>query len=152
MNPGTLLLCRYTVGTYCCVFIMLLQKRDSAVQNSNIRGLSLKVNVLSCWKYALHQTQPFTCPIVLTNAKHITTYVLMQPCHFNFLICRCELFCQTLIPRNSNRSPSPSKYVSVLRELPNKLTVWKPIDTRLDMCDANVQKHQFSNLPAFLKS
>ncbi len=27
--------------------------------------------------------------------------------------------------------------------------LWKPIDTRLDMCDANVQKHQFSNLPAF---
>ncbi len=25
----------------------------------------------------------------------------------------------------------------------------KPIDTRLDMCDANVQKHPFSNLPAF---
>ncbi len=25
---------------------------------------------------------------------------------------------------------------------------WKPIDTRLDMCDANVQKHRFSNLPA----
>ncbi len=29
--------------------------------------------------------------------------------------------------------------------------VWKPIDTKLDMCVwyANVQKHQFSNLPAF---
>ncbi len=27
--------------------------------------------------------------------------------------------------------------------------LWKPIDTRLDMYDANVQKHQFSNLPAF---
>ncbi len=25
----------------------------------------------------------------------------------------------------------------------------KPIDTRLDMCDANVQKHQFSNIPAY---
>ncbi len=27
--------------------------------------------------------------------------------------------------------------------------LWKPIDTRLDMCDANIQKHQFSNLPAY---
>ncbi len=27
--------------------------------------------------------------------------------------------------------------------------LWKPIDVKLDMCDANVQKHQFSNLPAF---
>ncbi len=25
--------------------------------------------------------------------------------------------------------------------------LWKPVDTRLDMCDANV--HLFSNLPAF---
>ncbi len=27
--------------------------------------------------------------------------------------------------------------------------LWKPIDTRLNMCDANVQKHQYSNLPAY---
>ncbi len=26
----------------------------------------------------------------------------------------------------------------------------KPTDMKLDMCDANVQKHQFSNLPDFL--
>ncbi len=26
--------------------------------------------------------------------------------------------------------------------------LWKPIYTRLGMCDDNVQKHQFSNLPA----
>ncbi len=61
MNTGTfLLLCFYYVdiGTHCCVFIMFLQKRIAAVQNSNIQGLSLKANALSCWKYALHQTQP----------------------------------------------------------------------------------------------
>ncbi len=27
--------------------------------------------------------------------------------------------------------------------------LWKPIDMKLYMCDANVQKHQFSNIPAF---
>ncbi len=27
--------------------------------------------------------------------------------------------------------------------------LWKPIDMKLGMCDANVQKHQFSNLPAY---
>ncbi len=27
--------------------------------------------------------------------------------------------------------------------------LWKPIDMKLDMCDANIQKHQFSNLPAY---
>ncbi len=46
------------IGTYCCVFITLLEVHIAAVQNSNIRGLSLKMNALSCKKYALHQTQP----------------------------------------------------------------------------------------------
>ncbi len=27
--------------------------------------------------------------------------------------------------------------------------LWKPIDMKLDMCDANVQKHQFLNFPAY---
>ncbi len=56
VNPGTFYY--VDIGTYCYVFITLLQKHISAVQNSNIRGLSLKVNALSCRKYALHQTQP----------------------------------------------------------------------------------------------
>ncbi len=56
MIPGTFYY--VDIGTYCCVFNTLLQKRIEAVQNSNIWGLSLKVNALSCWKYALHQTQP----------------------------------------------------------------------------------------------
>ncbi len=46
------------IGMFCCVFIMLLQVHIAVVHNSNIRGVSLKVNVLSCWKYSLHQTQP----------------------------------------------------------------------------------------------
>ncbi len=44
----------------------VLQKRIAAVQNSNIRGLFLKVNALSCWKHK--------------------TYLFIQPCHFSFLI------------------------------------------------------------------
>ncbi len=27
--------------------------------------------------------------------------------------------------------------------------LWKPIDMKLDMCDANVKKYQFSNFPAY---
>ncbi len=27
--------------------------------------------------------------------------------------------------------------------------LWKPIDMKLDMCDANVQKYQFSNFQAY---
>ncbi len=65
-NLGTFLF-YVDIGTYWCVFITLLQKRIAAVHKSNIRGLSLKVNALLCWKYALHQTQPLTYTIVLTN-------------------------------------------------------------------------------------
>ncbi len=49
----------------------------------------------------------------------IQTHLLMQPCYLNFLICRFELFCQTVVTRDSNQSSSPLKYVSVLQELPN---------------------------------
>ncbi len=52
-------------------------------------------------------------------------YLLMQPCHFNFLICRFELLSRTMITQDSNRSSLPSKYVSVIRELPKKLTVYE---------------------------
>ncbi len=47
----------------------------------------------------------------------------MQPCRFNFFICRFELLCQTVITQDSNRSSSPTKYIFVLCELPNKPTV-----------------------------
>ncbi len=38
---------------------------------------------------------------MLTNAK---TYLLMQPCHFNFLICRFKLLCRTVFTWDSNHS------------------------------------------------
>ncbi len=107
-----------SAGTYCCVFITLLQKRIVAVQNENIWGLSIKCNALSCCKYALHQTQTQTYLIVITNAKLPYT-----TSHFNFLICRFELLCRIVITQDLNRSCSPPKYISVLREIPNKLTV-----------------------------
>ncbi len=49
LNTWTLARFYYVdLDTYFCVFIKLLQKRIAVVQNSNIRGLSLKVNALSC--------------------------------------------------------------------------------------------------------
>ncbi len=51
----------------------------------------------------------------------------MQSCPFNFLICRFEWFCPTVITQDSNRSSSPPKYIAVLRELPNKLTVYENV-------------------------
>ncbi len=55
----------------------------------------------------------------------IKTYLLMQPCHFNFLICRFDLLFWTVITRDTNRSSSSLKHVSELRELPNKLTIYE---------------------------
>ncbi len=71
----------------------------------------------------------------------------MQPFHFNFIVFRFELLCRTVFTQDLNLSSSPPKYVSVLRELPNKLTIYENhnIDTRLDMRDANVLKS-----PSFL--
>ncbi len=123
------------IGTYCCVFIMLLQKRIAAVQNSNIRGLSLKVNALSC------PTPNPTLNLADSVNKFktdIKMYLFMQPCHFNFLTCRFELVCRTVITWESNRSSSLYS-VSCWTNLPS-------IDTRLDMCDANIQKHQFKKI------
>ncbi len=108
------------IGTYCCIFITLLQKLIAAVQNSNIRSLSLKCNALSC---------PITnsnlnLPDSVNKCKtYIKTYLLIQPCHFNVLVCRFELLYRTVITQESNWSSSPFKYISVLRELQNKLTV-----------------------------
>ncbi len=64
VNPSTFLLRWYRYVLLC--FITLLQVRIAADQNSNIRGPSLKINPLSCWKYDLHQTQSKTYLIVLT--------------------------------------------------------------------------------------
>ncbi len=54
--------------------------------------------------------------------------------------------CQSVVPWDSNWSFSPSKFILTYQK---KLLSMKPIDMKLDMCDANVQKHQFSNLSAF---
>ncbi len=63
-------ICYVDISTYCCVCITLLQVRIAVVHNSNIWGVSLKVNAPSCWKYPLHQPNPKpTWFIVLTNAK-----------------------------------------------------------------------------------
>ncbi len=49
----------------------------------------------------------------------IKTYLLMQLCHFNFLICRFELFCRTVVTRDLNRvlkSPTSRYFVSYTKE------------------------------------
>ncbi len=63
--------------------------------------------------------------MILVAFVKVEKYLLMQPCHFNFLICRFALFCQTVITRDLNRRSLPPKYVSVLRKLLNKLMVYE---------------------------
>ncbi len=73
-------------------------------QNSNIWGLSIKVIALSCPT----QNPTLNLPYSVNKCKtDIKTYLLMRPCHFNFLICKFELLCQTVITRDKNRSSSP---------------------------------------------
>ncbi len=112
------------IGTYCCIFMKLLQKRNAAGSEFIYPGSFPKMNALSCWKYTLHQTQ--NLPESVNKCKtYLKMYLLMQLCHFKFIICRFELLCQTVITLDLNRSSTSLKYVSVLCELLNKLTVYE---------------------------
>ncbi len=120
MNPGTFLLRRYRYILLC--FYDVATETYCGGSEFNIRGLSLKVNALSCPT----PNPTLNLPDSVNKCKtDIKTYLLMQPCYINFFICRFELLCQTVITRDSNRNSSPHKYISVLRELPNKLTVYE---------------------------
>ncbi len=77
----------------------------------------------------------------------IKTHLLMQPCYLNFLICRFELFSRTVVTRDSNRKVLTTQvHLGTLWATKQTYRLWKPIDIKLDMCNNNVQKHQFSNL------
>ncbi len=148
VNPGTFLLRWYRYVLLC--FYYIASGSIATFLNSNIRGPSLKVNALSCWNYALHLTQPQTYLIELTNAKLV----------YNAFVDATVLFKLPYLhiwSVLSNRS-----YMGFEPELLNSQVhlrtlwatiqtyrLWKPIDMKLDMCDANVQKHQFPNLPAY---
>ncbi len=119
----------------------------AAVQNSNIRGLSLKVNALSCPT----PNPTLNLPDSVNKCKtDIKTYLLMQPVPFH--LPYMQIWTALSNRDYMNPSSSPLKYVSILQSATEQTyCVWKPIDTKLDMCVwyVNVQKHQFSNLPAF---
>ncbi len=145
VNRGAFLLCRYR---YILLgFYYVATETYCGGSELKYQGLYLKVNALSCSTPNPTLNQPDSVNKYKTDIK---TYLLMQSYHFSVLICRFELLCRTVTTRDLKRSSSPPKYVSVLRELPKQTYwLWKSIDTRLYMCDANIQKHQFSNLPAY---
>ncbi len=79
--------CYVDIGMYCCVCITLLQVRIAMVHNSNIGGVSLKVNAVSCWKYPYTPNPTLNLPDSVNKCKsYIKMYLLMQPCYFNFLM------------------------------------------------------------------
>ncbi len=106
------------IGTYCCVFITLLQKQIAAIQNSNIRTLFLKVNALSFPRPNPTLNLPDSVNKCKTDLK---TYLLIKPCYFNFLICRFELFCRTVITQDYISPTSPYS-VSYQTNLPSMKT------------------------------
>ncbi len=112
VNPGTF---NYVdIGTYCSVFITLLQVHIAMVQNSNIRGLSLKANALSCR----------TTPNPTLNLPHsvnkcttdITTYFFAISSSFADLNCfvePCFHRIQTAAPRLLSTSPYRTNLPSI---------------------------------------
>ncbi len=82
MNHGLFSLRRYRYILLCFYY----------VANSNIQGLSLKANALS-----FPTPNPtLNLPDSVNKCKtDIKTYLMMQPCHFNFLIYSFELLCRT---------------------------------------------------------
>jgi len=93
------------IGTYCCVFIKLLQEHIAAVQNLNIWGQLLK-----CMLSIVLEIFPTPNPTLnLSNIDKCKTDIkmclLMQSCYLNFLICWFELFRRTLVTQFRNRAP-----------------------------------------------
>ncbi len=122
LNPGMFLLCiyRYILLCFYCV------DTETYCGSSEFKYLgTVAKNVCSIMLEICPTPNPtLNLPDSVNKCKtDIKTCLLMQPCHFNFLICRFELFCRTVITQDSNLSSSPSKYISVLRELPNKLDI-----------------------------
>ncbi len=110
------------IGTYCCVFITLLYVRIAA--EFKYPGTVIK-NVCSIVLEICPTPNPtLNLPDSVNKCKtDIKMFLLMQPCYFNFLVCRFELLCRTVITRDSNQSSSPPKCISILRELPKKCIV-----------------------------
>ncbi len=126
-------------------FITLLQERIAADQNSNIQGPSLKSECSIVLEICPTPNPTLNLPNSVDKCKtEIKTYLLMPPFYLNFPICRFELFGRTVVTRDSNLSSMSTPWAT-----DQTYRQWKHIDMKLDMCDANVQKHQFSNLPAY---
>ncbi len=122
VNPGTFLLRRYRYILLC--FYYVATETYCGGSEFKYPGTVAKSECSIVLEIFLKPNPTLNLPDSVNKYKtDIKTYLLMQQYHFYFLICRFELLCRTVITQDSNRSSSPLKYVSVLRELPNKLTV-----------------------------
>ncbi len=124
VNPGTFLLHRYRNILLCFYY----DDTETYCGGSEFKYPgSVPKNVCSIvLEICPTQNPTLNLPDSVNKCKtYIKMYLLMQLCHLNFLICRFKLLCGTMITRDSSWSSSSPKYVSVLRELPNKLTVYE---------------------------
>ncbi len=110
MNPGMFLLCRYRDILLCFYYV--------ATETYCVANNECSIMLEICPTPNPTLNIPNSVNKCNTDIK---MYLLIQPGHYNFLICRFELLCRTVITQDSNRSSSTPKYVSVLCELPNKL-------------------------------
>ncbi len=112
------------IGTYCCVLLCCYRNVLLRFRIQIYGSVSKKL----CSIVEICPTPNPTLNLLDSVNKcktDIKTYFLVQPCHFNFLICRFDLLCWTAFKWDSKRSSSPPKYISVLLELLNKLTVYE---------------------------
>ncbi len=75
----------------------------------------------------------------------IKTHLLMQPCYLNLyadFVDRSYMGLESVLlwSQVHLRTPWATEQTYCL---------WNPINMMLDMCNANIQKHTFSNLPAY---
>ncbi len=124
VNPGTVLLRRYRYILQCFYYVA----SGKCYGGSEFKYQRTVIKNVCSIMLKICPTPNPNLPNSVNKCKtDIKSYLLMRPCHFNFLICRFELLCQIMIniTRDSNRSSSPPKYIFVLHELPNKLLSMK---------------------------
>ncbi len=120
----------------CDIVLCTLLHRFVAVSKRDVHWVALKHRLKVLCSIVLDicptPNPTLNLPDSVNKCKtDVKTYLLMQPCNFTFLICRFKQLRRTVIAPESNRSSSSLKYAFELTE--QTYSLWKSIDTRLDM-------------------
>ncbi len=102
------------IGTYCCVYYSATETYSGGSE-FKYPGSVPKSECSIMLEICPTPNPTLNLPDSVHKYKtDIKPNSLMQLCRFNLLMFRFELLCQTVITRDSNRSSSPPKYISVL--------------------------------------